>query len=62
MDAGALRCAWNVVGGIRRHEHLVDDVDEAVGGDDVGHRDIGIVDHDAVADGERQGIPVGSGG
>ena len=59
VDAGALGGAWNVVGRVGGHEHFVDDVDQAVGGDDVGHGHVGIVDHHAVADGERELLTVG---
>ena len=59
VDAGALGGAWNVVGGVGGHEHLVDDVNQAVGGDDVGHGHVGVVDHHAVADGERKRLAVG---
>ena len=59
MDAGALGGAWNVVGGVGGHEHLVDNVNQAVGGDDVGHGHVGVVDHHAVADGKRERLTVG---
>ena len=59
VDAGALGGAWNVVGGVGGHEHLVDDMNQAVGGDDVGHGHVGIVDHHAVADGKRKRLAVG---
>ena len=59
VDAGALSSAWNVVGRVGGHEHLVDNVNQAVGGDDVGHGHVGVVDHHAVADGERERLAVG---
>ena len=60
VNASALGGAWNVVGRVGGHEHLVDDMNQAVGGDDVGHGYVGVVDHHAVADGERERLAVGS--
>ena len=58
MDAGALSRAWNVGGCVGGHQHLVDDMDDAVAGVDVGQRDVRAVDHDAVAYGERERLTV----
>ena len=59
VDTGALRRARNVVGGVGGHQDLVDNVNQAVGSDDVGHGHVGVVDHHAVADGERERLAVG---
>ena len=59
VNRGALGRAWNVVGGVRRHQHLVDDVDQSVAGDDVGEDHVGVVDHHATVHGERKRLAVG---
>ena len=59
VDARALSRSWNVVGGVGWHEHLVDDVDDAVAGHHVSRRDRGAVDHHGVADGEGERVAVG---
>ena len=58
VNAGALSRAWNVVGGIRRRQHLVNDMDDAVAGGNIGRRDRGAVDHDRGPDGEGQRVSV----
>ena len=58
VNAGALCRSRNVVGGVGGHEHRVDDVDDTVARVDVGDGHRGVVDHHAVADGERQGLSV----
>ena len=59
VDARALRGAGQVVGRVRGREHLVDDVNDAVAGRHVCEGDVCIVDHDAIADGERERLAVG---
>ena len=54
----ALRGAGQVVGRVRRREHLVDDVNDAVAGGHVREGDVCIVDHDTIADGKRSGWPL----
>ena len=58
MQARALSRAWDVVWGVRWHQHLVDDVDQAVAGDDVGEDHVGVVHHHATVDGERERLAV----
>ena len=59
MDARALSRSRDVVGGVGGHEHLVNDVNDAVAGHHVsrGHR--GTVDHDGIANGEGEAVAVG---
>ena len=59
MDARALSRSWNVVGGVGGHEHLVDDVDDAVAGHHVSRRNRGTVDHDGIANREGEAVAVG---
>ena len=59
VNRGALRRARDVFGGVRRHQHLVDDVDQPVAGDDVGEDHVGVVDHHATVHGERKRLAVG---
>ena len=42
----------------RRHEDLVDDVNDPVGGRDVREGDIGVVDHDPFTNGEGQVVTI----
>ena len=58
VNTGALCGSGDVVGGVGGHEHRVDDVDDTVAGVDVGDGHGGVVDHHAVADGEREGLSV----
>ena len=58
MNTGALRSPWNVIGGARRRENLVDDVDYSVAGEDIGDRDVSIVNHDTGSYGEGQRLTV----
>ena len=58
VNTGALGRSWNIVGRVGGHEHRVDDVNDTVAGVDVGGENGGIVDHDAVADGEGQGLSI----
>ena len=58
VSARALRSSWNVVGGLGRHEHLVDDMDDAVAGHDVGGRDRSAVHHDRGSHLKREGVAV----
>ena len=59
MQAGALGRAWDVVRVVRGHQHLVDDVNQPVAGDDVGEDHVGVVDHHATVHGERKRLAVG---
>ena len=59
VDTGALCGSWNVVGVVHRHEHLVDDVDDAVAGHHVSGGDRCAVDHHGVANGEGEAVAVG---
>ena len=61
VHARALGRSRYVVGGLCGHQHLVDDVDETVARDDVGHRDVCVVDHGTVPDREGKRVSVGSG-
>ena len=56
--ARALSSPWNVVGCVRWHEHLVNDMDEAVAGNDVRQNDVRIVHHHAVANREGQRLSI----
>ena len=55
----ALRGSRDVVGRVGRREHLVDDVDESVGRNDVRHDHVRVVDHDPAVDGEGERLSVG---
>ena len=58
VHRGALGRAWDVVGGGRRRQHLVDDVDDAVAGGHVCGGHGGAVDHHAISDGEAERVAV----
>ena len=59
VDGCALSGPGQVVGRVRRGQHLVDDVDDAVAGGHVGERHVCVVDHHATGYGEREGLAVG---
>ena len=58
VQARALSRAWDVVGRVRWGQHLVDDVNQSVAGDDVGEDHVGVVHHHATVDGERERLAV----
>ena len=62
MNARALRRTWNIVGRIGGHQDLVNHVDEAVAGGDIGRRDGGAVHHDRASNRERERMTVHSRG
>ena len=54
----ALSSPWNVVGCVSGHQHFVNDMDEAIAGNDVRHNDVRIVHHHAVANREGQRLSI----
>ena len=59
VNTGALSRAWDVFGCIGRCQDLVDDVNQTVGGHNVGCNNGCVVHHDGIPDGEGKGLPVG---
>ena len=58
VNAGALRCAGNIVWSIGRRENLIDNVNQTVACHDIGHGHIGVVNHHSVSNGKGQRLAV----